>query len=240
MKPVPVIELRGVKKHYKLGEVTLKVLKGIDIAIKKGERVGIMGPSGSGKSTLLNMVGALDRPTHGHVLVDGIDISTLNDNELARLRGKKIGFVFQFFYLIPSITALDNVILPMTFSGKKDERRARELLKLVGLEKRMHHKPSQLSGGERQRVAIARALANNPEVLLADEPTGNLDSKSGGEIIKLLFKLNKENDLTLIIVTHDEGICSKMERNIYIKDGEIIRRGGKCIVGGGKDENKVF
>jgi len=234
MKPVPVIELRGVKKQYKLGDYLLKVLKGVDMKVYAGEKLGIMGASGSGKSTLLNMVGVLDRPTYGHVLIDGKDIVHLDDNELARLRGKKIGFVFQFFYLIPSISALENVILPMTFTGKKDEKRAKELLKLVGLENRMHHTPSQLSGGERQRVAIARALANDPEVLLADEPTGNLDSKSGKEIIKLLLKLNKEKNLTLIIVTHDEGICSEMTRNIHIKDGEIIKRGGKCIVGRGK------
>ena len=235
MTKTPVIELKGVKKYYQLGEYTLKVLKGVDMKVYKGEKLGIMGASGSGKSTLLNMIGALDRPTHGHVFIDGKNIADYDDNDLARVRGKKIGFVFQFFYLIPTISALENVLLPMTFNGKKDIKRAKRLLRLVGLGSRMEHKPGQLSGGERQRVAIARALANEPEVLLADEPTGNLDSKSGKEIMKLLLELNKKEKLTLIVVTHDETICSKMTRNIHIKDGEIIRTSGKCIiVGGGK------
>ena len=223
MKNIPVIELKNVKKSYKLGEVTLNVLKGVDFKIFDDEKVGIMGASGSGKSTLLNMIGILDRPSSGTVLIDGKNTKDLSDNEIARLRGKKIGFVFQFFYLIPSITALENVILPMTFNGDKDEKRAKELLRLVGLGKRMHHTPGQLSGGERQRVAVARALANKPEVLLADEPTGNLDSKSGKEIIKLLLRLNKKEGVTLIVVTHDRRICDEMDRVVYIKDGEIIK-----------------
>jgi len=223
MKKVPVIELKNVKKNYKLGEVTLKVLKGVDLEIFDDEKVGIMGASGSGKSTLLNMIGVLDRPTSGHVFIDGKDIAGFDDNDLARLRGKKIGFVFQFFYLIPSITALENVILPMTFNGDKNEKRAKELLRMVGLGKRMHHTPGQLSGGERQRVAIARALANRPEILLADEPTGNLDSKSGKEIIKLLTDLNKKEGVTLVVITHDKRICDEMDRVVYIKDGEIIK-----------------
>jgi putative ABC transport system ATP-binding protein len=221
-----VVELKQVSKIYKMDEVEVKALDNIDMKVKKGDFVAIIGPSGSGKSTLLHMIGLLDRPTTGKVFLDGIDISKLNDNELARLRGNKIGFVFQFFNLYPILTALENIELPMIINGKnKTERRKRalELLKIVGLEKRAEHLPSQLSGGERQRVAIARALANNPSLILADEPTGNLDSKAGKEIIELLDKFQEEEGKTIIVVTHDVSIAKYAERLIYLKDGKIIK-----------------
>jgi putative ABC transport system ATP-binding protein len=222
----PVVELRQVSKIYKMDEVEVKALDCVDMKVEKGEFVAIIGPSGSGKSTLLHMIGLLDRPTNGKVFLDGIDVSKLGDNELARLRGNKIGFVFQFFNLYPILTALENIELPMIISEKdKTERRKRalELLKIVGLEKRAEHLPSQLSGGERQRVAIARALANNPSLILADEPTGNLDSKSGKEIIELLDKLQEEEGKTIIMVTHNLNIGKYAERLIYLKDGKIIK-----------------
>jgi len=221
-----VVELRDLEKEYDLGLVKLRVLNGINLRIKKSEIVAIMGPSGSGKSTMLHMLGCLDRPTKGKVIIDGVDVSRLNDDELAKIRREKIGFVFQFFYLIPSLTALKNVELPMTFvkgTAKDKETKAKELLKMVGLESRMNHRPSQLSGGESQRVAIARALANNPQIILADEPTGNLDSKSGKEIIEILVKLNKEKGVTLILVTHDPSIARHAEKVINLKDGNIIK-----------------
>jgi putative ABC transport system ATP-binding protein len=222
----PVVELRQVSKIYKMDEVEVKALDCVDMKVEKGEFVAIIGPSGSGKSTLLHMIGLLDRPTNGKVFLDGIDVSKLSDNELARLRGNKIGFVFQFFNLYPILTALENIELPMIISEKdKTERRKRalELLRIVGLEKRAEHLPSQLSGGERQCVAIARALANNPSLILADEPTGNLDSKSGKEIIELLDKLQEEEGKTIIMVTHNLNIGKYAERLIYLKDGKIIK-----------------
>jgi putative ABC transport system ATP-binding protein len=224
----PLIELQNVGKEYDLGTVKLRVLNNINLKIKKSEIVAIMGPSGSGKSTMLHMLGCLDRPTRGKVIIAGLDISKLNDDELAKIRREKIGFIFQFFYLIPSLTALKNVELPMTFANankKNKEAKAKELLKIVGLESRMNHRPSQLSGGESQRVAIARALANNPQIILADEPTGNLDSKSGKEIMEILVKLNKEMKTTLILVTHDQNIAKHAERIINLKDGIIIKGG---------------
>jgi putative ABC transport system ATP-binding protein len=223
------IRLEKLEKAYKLGDVELKVLNGINLEIKKGEKVAIMGPSGSGKSTILHIAGCLDRPTSGKVFVDKKDVSKLSDNELARIRRDKIGFVFQFFYLIPSLTALGNVMLPMIFSGKQNRKKAEKLLDDVGLSERKDHLPAQLSGGERQRVAIARAMANDPAVIMADEPTGNLDSKSGKEIIDYLIKLNKEKEMTLIIVTHDKSIASNADRIIYLKDGKIIREEKKVL-----------
>jgi putative ABC transport system ATP-binding protein len=214
------VELRNVRKKFMMGEYEIEVLKGISFKISKGEFVSIIGPSGSGKSTLLNMVGALDRPTAGEVLIDGRKISDQSDEELAQLRGEKIGFVFQLFNLIPRLTAMENVVLPMWFAEKKDEDKAKHLLKQVGLGHRMNNKPSQLSGGERQRVSIARALANSPEIIVADEPTGALDTKTGSEIIQLLKKIHKEGN-TLILVTHDPKISSQAERIIKIKDGRI-------------------
>ena len=223
---MPVIEVRNVEKIYTMGEVEVPALAGVDIIINRGEFVAIMGPSGSGKSTAMNMVGCLDVPTRGKVFLDGNDISKLGESELAQIRGKKIGFIFQTFNLINSISAIENVELPMIFQGvPKDERRksAKTLLALVDLEDRMHHKPTEMSGGQQQRVAIARALANDPEVILADEPTGNLDSKTGKEIIELIGKLHKEGK-TIIMVTHDEDIAKHAQRIVHLKDGKIVNK----------------
>ncbi len=222
-----IIELRKLCKTYQMGEVDLHVLKNIDLKIKKGEDIVIIGASGSGKSTLLNMIGILDTPSHGHVFIAGKDTSKLDPNELAEIRRNKVGFVFQFFYLLPNLTALENVELPMMFAGENSNRtqKAKKLLKKVGLGKRMNHYPGQLSGGERQRVAIARALINDPVIILADEPTGNLDSKSGKDVMNILYRLNKERkDLTLIVVTHDARIAKKIKRKVYLRDGQIIKR----------------
>jgi len=219
-----VIELNQVNKTYKMDEVEVHALNGVDLKIKEEEFMAIMGPSGSGKSTLLNMIGCLDRPTSGKIFLDGTDISKLNDSQLARVRGKKIGFVFQYFNLYPTLTAQGNVELPMMIveeDKKVREKRALELLRIVGLEERAKHLPSQLSGGERQRVSIARALANEPSFILADEPTGNLDSKSGTEIMKIFVKLNKEGK-TIVVVTHDMTIASHSGHIIRVKDGKII------------------
>ena len=218
-----VVELQNVSKKYQLGEVEVAALDNASVKIKSGEVVAIMGPSGSGKSTLLNMMGLLDRQTSGKIFLGGKNITKFSENEIARIRGEKIGFIFQFFNLYPTLSVLENVELPMIISEKpSDEReeRAMELLQEVGLEKRIEHFPSQLSGGERQRVAVARALANNPLFILADEPTGNLDSKTGADIMKLFMKLNKEGK-TIVIVTHDSRIASNAERVIKISDGRI-------------------
>jgi len=221
-----VIELKQVWKIYKIEEVTYPALRGATLDVFKGEFLAIMGPSGSGKSTILNSVGALDVPTKGEILLDGKNIAHLAESELAQIRGRKIGFIFQAFNLISSLNALENVILPMTFQGiQADERiaRAKKLLELVGLEHRMKNLPSQLSGGEKQRVAIARSLSNNPEVILADEPTGNLDSKTGKEILELLRKLQKSENKTLVMVTHDNKIAKQADRTAYLSDGKVIR-----------------
>ncbi|MCD6547762.1 MAG: ABC transporter ATP-binding protein [Nanoarchaeota archaeon] len=220
-----LIEFRDVWKIYKMGKVDVPALRGISFKINKGELVGIVGPSGSGKSTCMHLIGSLDIPTKGKVLIKGKDITKFSESELATLRGKEIGFVFQTFNLIPSLTALENVELPMVFQNiKENERRKRaiELLKKVGLSHRINHLPAEMSGGERQRVAIARALANNPDIILADEPTGNLDSKTGKEIMDLLINLNKEHRKTVIIVTHDLNIAKGLKRLIHLKDGKII------------------
>ncbi len=223
-KKIPVIEVRNVEKIYKMGDVEVPALDGVDIVINRGEFVAIMGPSGSGKSTAMNMVGCLDVPTKGKVFLDGHDISQLGESELAQIRGKKIGFIFQTFNLINSISAIENVELPMIFQGvSKDERMeiAKKLLSLVDLGDRMEHKPTEMSGGQQQRVAVARALANDPEVILADEPTGNLDSRTGEEIIGLIGKLHKEGK-TIIMVTHDEDIAKHAQRIIRLKDGKVV------------------
>lgn len=219
-----VIELKNVFKIYRMGDVEVPALNGVSAQIRAGEFVAIMGASGSGKSTALNMVGCLDIPSKGVVELDGIDITKLTESDLAQIRGKKIGFIFQTFNLLNSISALENVELPMIFQGiPKDRRvkRAEELLKLVELDHRLDHKPTEMSGGQQQRVAIARALANDPEVLLADEPTGNLDSKTGKEIMDLIEKLNKDGK-TIIMVTHDDDLGKHAERIIYLKDGKIV------------------
>jgi len=219
-----VVRLENVKKVYSLGKAKVEALRGVNLSIYTGDYVSLMGPSGSGKSTILNLIGALDKPTSGRVLIDGTDIGKLSPKALAKLRREKIGFVFQQFNLLQRLTALENVELPMWFAGvgkRKRRKRAKELLELVGLGKRMYHKPTELSGGEMQRVAIARALANNPEIILADEPTGNLDSASGAEIIELLEELNRQGK-TLIVVTHDQEFGSRAKRRIRIRDGRII------------------
>ena len=220
-----VIELRNVKKIYQMDGVRVQALNGVSINISNGDFVAIMGPSGSGKSTLLHMIGVLDRPTNGKVILNGKDVSKLNDSQLARVRGKEIGFVFQTFNLYPTLTATENVELPMMIIGrdkKERKKRASILLKEVGLSGRADHLPSQLSGGERQRVAIARSLANNPNLILADEPTGNLDTKSGYEIMKIFTNLNK-NGKTVVVITHDQTIASHAKKTIKIIDGKIKR-----------------
>jgi len=220
----PVVETVNLRKTYMLGKVPVDALRGVDLKVERGDFLAILGPSGSGKSTLLNVIGALDKPTEGKVFIEGVDVSTLNDNELADLR-RGIGFVFQFFNLIPRLTARGNVELVMAIPGLgKAERRKRaeELLVTVGLEERINHKPAELSGGERQRVAIARALANNPKFLLMDEPTGNIDSKTANEIIELVKRLNEEKGVTIIVVTHDQNIALQTKRTVQIIDGLII------------------
>lgn len=220
----PAIELNKVDKTYKTGKLTVPVLHSVDVTINKGEMVAIMGPSGSGKSTLMNIVGLLDRPTGGELKIDGQVINlSMSDKALAKFRGQKIGFVFQSFNLLPRLSALENVILPATYqkhSGRAIKERALRLLKQVGLEERVSHKPNELSGGEKQRVAIARSLINDPEVILADEPTGNLDSKSGKEVLGILQELQKLGK-TVILITHDPKIADACERTIQILDGKI-------------------
>ena len=226
MPSKPVVELRNVWKVYGDGEVRVEALRGVNLKVSEGEFIAIMGPSGSGKSTLLNMIGCLDKPTRGKVLIDGVDISKLDERELAKIRSEKIGFIFQLFNLSPNLTALENVYLTMLFKGvsrKEGLKRAEELLEIVGMKRRMNHYPNQLSGGEMQRVAIARALANNPKIILADEPTGNLDSKSGREVMKVLEGLNKKLGTTLIVVTHDPEVAKFAEKIFIIKDGKIER-----------------
>jgi putative ABC transport system ATP-binding protein len=222
-----IIELRDVFKHYKMGEgIIVKAVDGVSIHVRSGDFVAIMGPSGSGKSTSMNLVGSLDVPTKGNIFLDGIDISHLSESDLAQIRGKKIGFIFQSFNLIPNLTTLENVALPMMFQGVASEdrnKKAMELLKLVELDNRADHYPGQLSGGQRQRVAIARSLANDPEVILADEPTGNLDSKTGKIVMDFLEKMNKEGK-TIIMVTHDPDLAQEYANTVYwLKDGKVER-----------------
>ncbi|MBU2638744.1 MAG: ABC transporter ATP-binding protein [Nanoarchaeota archaeon] len=220
----PIIELKDVWKIYRMGETDVEALKGISISINEDEFASIQGPSGSGKSTLMHLVGCLDLPTKGHVFLDGHDISKLTESQLATIRGKRIGFVFQAFNLIPTLTAMENVMLPMIFNNVsrwKREKTATELLMEMGLKERMNHKPNQLSGGEQQRVAIARALANDPEVILADEPTGNLDSTTGKHIMDLIRHLSKEHKKTIIMVTHDPYIASFAKKKVVIVDGKV-------------------
>jgi len=229
----PIIELKNVSKVYELGKVKVEALSNINLKIYAGEFLAIVGKSGSGKTTCLNLIGCLDLPTTGKIKLLGRDISRLKDRELSKIRGKTIGFIFQMFNLIPTLTALENVILPMIFQGiDKKERveRAKKLLKLVGLEKRMNHRPNELSGGEQQRVAIARALANEPKIILADEPTGNLDTKSGEVIINLLERINREKGTTLVMVTHDMELANRANRIVKLEDGRIVKEWKKKIV----------
>ena len=216
-----VIEAQDLRKIYKMGEVEVQALRGVSFQIKRGEVVSIMGPSGSGKSTLMNTLGCLDRPTSGEYILDGEPVASLNDDQLASIRNRKVGFVFQSFNLLSRQTAITNVELPLRYAGNQEGRRERaiESLKAVGLGDRMTHRPYELSGGQQQRVAIARAIVNNPAIIMADEPTGNRDSKVGKEIMSLLLNLNKESGTTLIIVTHDPAIAEQTQRVIRLRDG---------------------
>ncbi len=219
-----VISTQNLTKTYRMGNVEVHALSGVSIQIKKGELIAIMGPSGSGKSTLMNILGCLDLPTDGEYILDGEPISHMRDNDLAKVRNQKVGFVFQSFNLLPRASALSNVELPMSYSGTTHSRREKALqaLEKVGLADRVHHKPTELSGGQQQRVAIARALVNSPAVLLADEPTGNLDSKAGKEIMDLILDLNQTRGTTVIIVTHDPRIAAETQRVISLQDGQVV------------------
>jgi len=220
-----IVEAIELEKTYLLGKVPVNALNGVNLKVDRGDFLAILGPSGSGKSTLLNLIGALDKPTRGRLMIEGIDISTLNDNQLTDLR-RRVGFVFQFFNLIPRFTARQNVELSMSIAdvGKSERmKRANSLLETVGLKDRMEHKPAELSGGEQQRVAIARALANDPKFLLMDEPTGNIDSKTAMEIMGLIKGLNEENGVTVIMVTHDQRLASQSKKTVMMLDGSIVQ-----------------
>lgn len=218
-----VIEARDLVKTYVMGEIEVRALNGVSFTVARGEAISIMGPSGSGKSTMMNTLGCLDRPTSGEYILDGESVAQMNDDQLANVRNRKIGFVFQSFNLLSRLTALGNVELPLRYAGITRGRRekAQAALEAVGLKERMHHRPYELSGGQQQRVAVARALVNNPAIIMADEPTGNLDSKVGKEIMELLLNLNKELKTTLVIVTHDERIAEQTRRVVRLKDGEL-------------------
>jgi putative ABC transport system ATP-binding protein len=218
-----MIELRGVSKTVESGGRPLTILHALDLSIASGRFLAVVGPSGSGKSTLLGLLAGLDAPSTGEILIDGTDITKLGEDELARLRGEKIGFVFQFFHLVPSLTAFENILVPMEIAKRRDAvARARQLLEEVGLSDRGHHYPSQLSGGEQQRVAIARALANNPAIVLADEPTGNLDSTTGRHIMQLLLEVHRSRQTTLVLVTHDHDLASLADARLSLRDGRPV------------------
>ena len=223
-----LIQLLNIRKIYKMGNVEIEVLKGINILIEEGEHLSIMGPSGSGKTTLLNIIGCLDKPTYGEYFFERKEISKLDDNSLSEIRSKYIGFIFQQFNLIPQLNVIENVSLPLFYQGVDEEEmkeRSIKLAELVGLGDRLYHRPSELSGGQQQRVAIARALANDPAIILADEPTGNLDTTTGKEIMKLLCELNQNEGKTLIVITHDMNIANYSKRIIKLLDGRIINEG---------------
>ena len=220
-----ILEAKTLRKQYQMGEITVNALAGVDFAVEKGEFVAVMGPSGSGKSTLLHLLGGLDTPSDGEVTLAGKRISLLDDDQVTLVRRRNVGFVFQFYNLLPTLTAKENVGLPLLIDGKKlkdYQTRIDELLELVGLSERRHHKPDQLSGGQQQRVAIARALVTNPDIVLADEPTGNLDSKSGREVLALLRRSCDEYSQTIVMVTHDPKAASYADRIVFLKDGQIV------------------
>lgn len=226
MNDAVILEAQNLHKSYNSGIKHLQVLKGIDLKINQGQALSILGPSGAGKSTLLHILGGLDRPSEGRVFLEGVDLSKINDEEMAQIRNKKIGFVFQFYHLLPEFNALENVILPALISKQSRNKNnlkdiGMELLKSVGLNKRVEHRPSELSGGEQQRLAIARAIVNSPQILFCDEPTGNLDSKTSEEIIDLLLELQSKNAMTLLTVTHDEHLAKRVKKVVHIRDGKI-------------------
>jgi putative ABC transport system ATP-binding protein len=221
--PQPVIRIEELTKVYRMGEIEVHALRGLSLEVQAGELLSIMGPSGSGKSTLMNILGCLDQPTAGRYWLEGQDVSKLKDDRLASIRNSKIGFVFQTFNLLPRTTALHNVELPLIYSGVRNRRKlAQEALQAVGLGDRLHHRPNELSGGQQQRVAIARALVNNPAIILADEPTGNLDSRSGAEIVAIFQQLNRERGLTVVFVTHDAHISHHTGRILLLADGRVV------------------
>jgi putative ABC transport system ATP-binding protein len=238
---MPVLETLGLTKLYRMGEVTVTALDGVDFTVERGEFVAIMGPSGSGKSTLLHLLGGLDTPTSGEISLAGQALSQLSDDQITRFRRQKIGFIFQFYNLLPTLTAAENVALPLLIEGTRPAEyrsRLKNLLTLVGLEDRASHLPDQLSGGQQQRVAIARAFANQPEIVLADEPTGNLDSRSGTSILELLRKACRELNATIVMVTHDPRAASYADRVVFLKDGQIVHRLDNGA-GGGVSVNKI-
>jgi len=218
-----MIQLKDITKVYPMGKGELAVLRGVNMHINQGELVAIMGPSGSGKSTVLNLIGCLDIPTSGSYYLDGSEVSRLSSTELAEVRARKIGFIFQSFNLLPRLSAVANVGLGMRFAGGVDHAKALEALERVGLSNRVNHRPTEMSGGEQQRVAIARALVKNPPLILADEPTGNLDSRSGSEVIKILTTLHAEQNITMVMITHDARIASYCQRTIFLKDGQVVQ-----------------
>ncbi|MEA2085671.1 MAG: ABC transporter ATP-binding protein [Chloroflexota bacterium] len=221
-----MIELENITKVYRMGKVEVPALRGVSLSIAEGDLVAIIGASGSGKSTLMNVIGCLDKPTSGRYILEGVDVGQLDDNQLARLRNKKVGFVFQDYNLLSRATALSNVELPLVYGGGRDKRKqAMEALERVGLEGRANHRPTELSGGEQQRVAIARALVNNPQIILADEPTGNLDSVATAEIVSIFTQLNRDG-ITLVVITHEVDIAGQAQRTIHMLDGRITR--GDC------------